>query len=105
MAQVGDTNQRYSYEPRSDYLFSLDTCPRIHIEVSSSTRQRDCHRILLQAGLFVRVVNRLTRRSSFVAIAIYITTEFIAEWYFVYQPQLDDKKVAIPYSLIAGHGR
>ena len=104
VAQVGDTNERYSYEPRSDYLFSLDTCPRIDIEVSSSTHRSDCYRMLLRAGLLVRVVNKLTRCNSFVAIAIYITTGFIAEWYIVYQPKLDDKKVAIPYSLIADHG-
>ena len=104
VAQVGDTNVRYSYEPRSGYLFSLDGCPRINVEVSSDEHQRDRYRMLLQAGLLVRVVNKLTMRGSFVAIAIYITQKSIAEWYSVYQPRLDDKKVAIPYSLIADHG-
>ena len=99
VAQVA--SERYSYEPRSDYLFSLDTCPRIDIELSSNAAQRDSYRMLLQAGLLVRVVNKLTGRNSFVAIAIYITMEMTAEWYFVYQPALGDKKVAIPHSLIA----
>jgi len=63
--------------------------------------------MLLQAGLLVRVVNKLTLRTgnSFVAVAIYITKGFIAEWYFVYQVKLEEDKVVIPYSLIADHGR
>jgi len=104
VAQVGA--RRYSYEPRSDYLFSLDTCPQINIEVSSGVNQRDRYRMLLQAGLLVRVVNKLATRNSFVVIAIYITEELTAEWYLVYQVKPRDKKVVvIPYSLITDHGR
>jgi len=56
--------------------------------------------MLLQTGLLVRVVNRLTGCNLFMAITIYITMGMNAKWYFVYQPALGDKKVAIPYSLI-----
>jgi len=105
VAQVGGS--RFRYEPRSDYLFSLDACPKINIEVGSEANHRDRYRMLLQAGLLARVVNKLTlrARNSFVAIAIYITKELIVEWYFVYQVELQDKKVVIPYSSIADHGR
>jgi len=105
VAQVGGS--RFRYEPRSDYLFSLNACPQINFEVGSEADHRDPYRMLLQAGLLVRVVNKLTirPRNSFVAIAIYITNGFIAEWYFVYQVKLEEKKVEIPYSLIADHGR
>ena len=60
--------------------------------------------MLLQTGLLVRVVNKMTRGSSFISIEIYITKGFITQWYPVHQPNLNDKKVEIPYSLIADHG-
>ena len=105
VAQVG--SGRFSYEPRSDYLFSLDTCPQINIEISTRENQRDRYRMLLQAGLLVRVVNKLAfpTRNPFVVIAIYITKGFTAEWYLVYQVEPSNKKVVIPYPLIADHGK
>jgi hypothetical protein len=60
--------------------------------------------MLLQAGLLVRVVNKIKPElESFVAIAIYITEKFTAERYLLYQPDLDKEAVGIPNSLIADH--
>ena len=54
--------------------------------------------MLLQAGLLVRVINKIYQGQSFVAIAIYITQEFTTEKYLVYQPELNNKAVGIPNS-------
>ena len=106
MAKVTDEeNQCYSYQPRSDLLFSLANCPRIHIEVCSDPLHgRDRYRLLLQAGLLVRVMN--TNRgqgNSFVFIAIYITKTLTAEWYLVFQPSTVDGTVGITKLSIIDH--
>ena len=100
LAQItqGDNHLR-RYTPRSDFLFSLDTCPRINIEIFSNPNESDRYRGLLQAGLLVRVVNMLNQKldkPSFVAIMVYITEDFTAERYLVYQPELNDETVGIP---------
>ena len=106
MAEITDENdQCYSYEPRSDFLFSVDRCPRINIEVCSDPRhERDCYRLLLQAGLLVRTMNMIKPEgSSFISIAIYVSNHHSADWYLVYQPDRADPKVGITNSSIADH--
>jgi hypothetical protein len=95
-----ESNQTYSYTPRSDFYFRLDTCPRISIEICSDvTKHSDRYRLLLQAGLLVRVINTIkTTGDSFVAVAIYITENTSAEWYLVYQPDRRDQNVGIANS-------
>src|SRR5258706_2987525 len=90
-------NTRYSYTPRSDYLFLLKGCPFLFIEICSDRAQSlDCSRMLLQAGLLVRVMNsRPEQKGSFTAIAIYINADFTAERYLVYQPDINSKQVRI----------
>ena len=86
---------RYSYTPRSDFLFLLNKFPFLFFEICSDrNRELDRYRMLLQAGLLVRVVNSIAVKNSeseqtfksFVAVAIYIDAEFTAERYLVYQP-------------------
>jgi hypothetical protein len=104
MAQITQENDTYDYSPRSDFLFSLDTCPRINIEISSNQVESDRYRMLLQAGLLVRVMNKIKAESeSFVAISLYITKPFTAERYLVYQPELNNEAVGIPNSSIADY--
>ena len=101
----------YSYTPRSDYLFSVHTCPLIPIEVCSKPNKIDEFRMLLQAGLLVRVVNSQKQKertseqdapvNPFVAIAIYITGECTANRYIVYQAE--GNIVGIPEPLFADH--
>jgi len=99
---TNENNKCYSYEPRSDFLFSVDGCPRIGIEVCSD--ERDRYRLLLQAGLLVRTMNTIKPKgSSFISIAIYISNHHSADWYLVYQPDRADTKVRITNSLIADH--
>jgi len=70
VAQVAQGNNKfYRYTPRSDYLFSVDTCPLMMIEIGSEPNGIDCFRMLLQAGLLVRVINSIKKEAhSFVAI-------------------------------------
>jgi hypothetical protein len=104
VAQVVQEDKRYGYRPQSDFSFSLDTCPRINIEICSIPDESDRYRMLLHAGLLVRVVNKIKPEGeSFVAIAIYITEAFIAKLYLVYQPEPNNPTVGIPNSLIAAH--
>ena len=91
----------FEFTPRSDSLFSSDSCPRIHLEACSQQTESDRLRMLPQAGVLVRVVNRILPGDdhSFVDFAIYITKQFIAELYFVYQPNgKRDEAVGIPNS-------
>ena len=101
VAKIADEEDKcYSYQPRSDFLFSLDRCPRIHIEVCSDPiHERDRYRLLLQAALLVRSMNTSeTQDGQFVSIAIYITKGFSAHWYLVYQPDPGLRKVGITNS-------
>ena len=105
VAQVEQSDELYEYGPRSGFLFTLDKLPRIIIEPCTKTNKSDRYRMLLDAALLVRVVNKIkTEDSSFVAIAIYIYHRFIAKTYLVYQPKLDHEMVGIPNSLIPDHG-
>ena len=84
MAFVAQTPQGcsdyYGYTPRSDFLFSFATCPRVNIEIASHPNGHDRYRMLPQAGLLVLIVNtKVTKEESFVAIAIYITKQYTAE--------------------------
>ena len=89
---------RYSYTPRSDYLFVLNGSPFLFIEVCSDRdRELDRYRMLLQAGLLVRLMNSQESSKSFIAVAIYINSKFTAERYLVYH---DSNSVRIIYFLI-----
>jgi len=91
VGRVGIT--KYSYTPRSDFLFSLNSCPFILIEeCSDRQKELDRYRLLLQAGLLVRVMNSFTQE-PFVAVAIYITAQYVAERYLVFQPSKGDRTV------------
>ena len=94
IGRVNDT--RYSYTPCSDFLFLVGGGPLLFIEVCSDrANERDRYRMLLQAGLIVRVMNStLGKEKRFIAVAIYINAAFVAERYLVYQP--DRAKVYQP---------
>ena len=91
VGQVGET--KYSYRPRSGFLCLVRNYPFLFIEICS-----DRNRMLLQAGLLVRVMNSFKTGTtvpfnSFIAVAIYITPSAVAERYLVYQPARDEKEV------------
>jgi len=91
VAQVDNT--KYSYTPRRDFLFSLNSCPFILIEeYSDRQKELDRYRVLLQAGLLVRVMNSFTTE-PFVAVAVYSTAHCVADRYLVFQPSRDDRTV------------
>ena len=46
--EVGGPNERYSYQPRSDFMFLSDQCPLVIIEVCSKSNETDRPRMLLQ---------------------------------------------------------
>ncbi len=81
----GPKPEHYSYQPKSDYMFSLNKCPHIIVEVCSKSRETDRFRMLLQGGLLVRVMNSIKKKGTFVAIAIYITDDFVARRHLIYQ--------------------
>jgi len=74
-------------------MFSLNSCPLILVEECSDRQEElDRYRMLLQAGLLVRVMNSFTTE-PFVAVAVYITAHCVAERYLVFQPSRDDRTV------------
>ena len=95
---TGDNEDRggfFSYQPKNDYLFSLEGTPRISVELCSDpVNESDLYRVLLQSGLLVRTMNTIIREGdSFVAVAIYITRQLSAQWYLVYQPYVTRQQV------------
>jgi hypothetical protein len=101
---VQDRTTLFCYTPRSDYLFSVNTCPLVLIENESQANGSDRIRMLLQAGLLVRVVNRVgPGNQSFVVMCLYLRRQSTAERYFVYQPDTGQQSVGIPNSSIADH--
>jgi hypothetical protein len=87
---------RYSYRPRSDFLLLFQGYPFLFFEVCSDrSAESDRSRMLLQAGLLVRVMNsfRDNGEEPFIAVAIYITAHSVAERYLVYQPNRDAQDV------------
>ena len=83
VGEVGNT--RYTFTPHSDFLFLLKGCPFLFIEICSDrNHEMDRYRMLLQAGLLVRVMNAISKQ-PFIAVAIYINSKFTAERYLVYQ--------------------
>jgi len=92
-----------SYQPRSDFLFLLNNFPFLLIEVQSNPQEYDCYRMLTQAGVLVRVVNstKPKDKNSFVVVAIYITSTYIAQS-IVYQPNRDKRNVRITHVLTSG---
>ena len=56
------------------------------IEVCSDhINELDRYRMLLQAGLLVRLMNK-GLEESFVTVAVYINSDLVAERYLMYQP-------------------
>jgi len=91
VAQVEATY--FTYRPRSDFLLLLEGYPFLFIEICSDRADElDRFRMLLQAGILVRVMNsfksdREGKLESFIAVAIYVNSKFTAERYLVGQPQ------------------
>jgi hypothetical protein len=94
---VGQVDEeKYSYSPRSDLLFSLGGYPRILVELCSDhTHESDRARLILQAGVLVRVMNSIKpkNKQSFIAVAIYVNSLSVAERYFIYQPDRSTQQV------------
>ena len=69
-------------------MFLSDQYPLIIIEICSKGNEVDRCRMLLQGGLLVRAMNSFkpTGSLSFVAMAIYISNDFVANRYLIYQP-------------------
>ena len=78
-------------------MFLLDGYPFLLVEVCSDPEHRDRYRLLVHAGILVRVMNSIKpkNKDSFVAVAVYITETYTAERYLVYQPSRDSKVVRI----------
>jgi len=76
-------------------MFLLDGYPFVLIEACSEPEQRDHYRMLVQAGVLVRVMNSIKpkNKDSFVAVAVYITKSYIAKRFLVYQPDRDSQAV------------
>ena len=111
---------RRKYTPKSDFSFLMRHCgqgktaptklvwvmtcdhmlvdvmPLIISEGISDEKNSDRYRMLLQAIALVRIGNYLLkedRSSDFFVIAIYVTSAFVAERYFLYQPDKSERKV------------
>ena len=80
--------KKYSHQPRSDILLTLGDYPFLVVEKCSDLRkEKDRPRMLLHAGLLVRIMNSLKPKESapFVAVAIYLSAKGVAERYMLYQ--------------------
>ena len=77
-------------------MLLLDGYPFLLVEVCSDPGGRDRNRLLVQAGMLVRVMNSIKpkNKDSFVAVAVYITAAYTAERYLVYQPGSDVVRIA-----------
>jgi hypothetical protein len=99
VARVGE--QQYSYSPRGDWVLFLHSLPFVVIEYCSDRqREDDRNRLMLQAGLYVRIMNALNggdqvEFKSFTLMVIYISADSVAERYLVYQPERDLTNVRI----------
>ena len=94
VGQVGD--KKYSYRPRSNGLLTLGGYPFMVVEkCSDRNKEHDRPRMLLQAGLLTRIMNSLKPKDSgpFVAVAIYLSANGVAERYFLYQPDSMSQRV------------
>ena len=76
----GSSSGDYTYHPRSDCMFLLDSCRFLIVEVNSSSYAVDQPQMLLQGGLLVCVMNsiKMAPTELFVCVAIYITSHFLA---------------------------
>lgn len=97
VAQVEATY--FAYRPRSDFLLLLEGYPFLFIEICSDRADElDRFRMLLQAGILVRVMNSFKsdpegKFESFIAVAIYVNSKFTAERYLVGQPEAQSTEV------------
>ncbi len=100
VAEINGTPERYSYTPRSDILLRLQGCPFVLVEVTSDPYKKDLYRMLIQAGIAVRLSNSMKTDTtkSFVVMAVYINEHFHAERHLVYQPDLQSENVHIGYA-------
>jgi hypothetical protein len=73
-AQIAqDRTKLFHYTPRSDYMFSVNTYPRVVIEDEAQVNGSDRFKMLLQAGLLVRFVNRIDPgEQSYIVICLYL---------------------------------
>jgi hypothetical protein len=96
----------FAYRPRSDFLLLLEGYPFLFIEICSDrVDELDRFRMLLQAGILVRVMNsfksdREGKFESFIAVAIYVNSKFIAERYLVGQPQLGTQSTEVRHQCL-----
>src|SRR5260221_11217302 len=97
VALVPGSRKRFRYTPKSDLVLLLDGCPFVVCEVVSDSNYEDRLRMLVQAGVLVRLMNSMKadKTKSFVVMAIYIQEGFSAERCLVYQPKLADISVCI----------
>ena len=89
----GTPPEQFSYRPRSDFVFFLNRCPLLIIEICSDPgNESDRHRMLLQAGLLARVMNSKTE-APFIVMAVYISHPFSADRYLVYLADKETQEV------------
>ena len=96
----GTPPEHFSYCPRSDFVFFLNRCPLLIIEICSDAQhESDRYRMLLQAGLLARVMDSKTE-APFIVVAVYISHTFSADRYLVYQAEKETQEVRITNVLI-----
>src|SRR5260221_10516979 len=88
VAEINGSPERYSYTPKSDILLCLQDCPFVLVEVISDFYKKALYRMLIQAGIAVRLSNSMKTDTtkSFVFMAVYINEHFHAERHLRYQP-------------------
>jgi hypothetical protein len=83
-----------SYRPKSDFLISKSSVPRLLVEVHSGPFhaqpfQPDCIRMLLQGSAVVRFANTFIEafkpEKNFVLVAIYIDNQGEVKFYIIFQ--------------------
>lgn len=89
---VQPNDQFRKYRPRSDFLISNTTLPRLLVEVNSTSVKSlpmDLIRMLLTGAFIVRFANRFLnascREKNFVLCAIFIKDDGFATRYSLYQ--------------------
>ena len=98
--QVNNEGDPRSYSPKSDFLLNTPYVPIIINETVSPKNESDRCRMLLQAIIYVRVGNYLRTSRDLVILCFYLSTNFEAERYLVYQASMDNtNQVCAPTSI------